>query len=57
MFNASPEAVSFLLPPRRFGQRWTLELSTSAPEAAESIFEARAEVALEARSLVVLRRP
>jgi glycogen operon protein len=56
MFNASAEPVSFLLPPRRFGQRWALELSTSAPDASDRSFEARAEVALEARSLLVLRR-
>jgi isoamylase len=56
MFNACAEPVSFLLPPRRFGQRWAVELSTAAPDEGDTTFEARTAVRLEARSLLVLRR-
>jgi glycogen operon protein len=57
MFNAAPEGVVFKLPPRRFGTRWLLELSTVDPQAPETAFEARAEVEVEGRSLLLLRRP
>ena len=33
LFNAHHEPVTFRLPPRRFGQRWKLELSTAEPDA------------------------
>ncbi len=33
LFNAHHEPVTFRLPPRRFGQRWKLELSTAEPGA------------------------
>ena len=46
LFNSHHEPVTFLLPPRRFGQRWKLELSTAEPDIAEGElnFPARAEV-------------
>ena len=56
LFNAHHEPVVFTLPPRRFGQRWTLELSTAEPDDARGLFPARGLVPLESRSLVVLRR-
>jgi glycogen operon protein len=56
IFNAHPEAVTFLLPPRRFGARWQLELSTAAPSAQPAVHPARSEVTLEPRSLLLLRR-
>jgi glycogen operon protein len=56
LFNAHYEPVIFLLPPRRFGSRWLLELSTAEPEAAGRPYPARAELEVEARSIVVLRR-
>jgi len=54
-FNAHHEPIGFTLPPRRFGARWALELSTAEPDAAESAFPARGVVPVEARSIVVLR--
>jgi isoamylase len=58
LFNSHHEPVRFLLPPRRFGQRWKLELSTAEPEAEEGerSFTARAEVTIEGRSILILRR-
>jgi glycogen operon protein len=58
LFNSHEERVTFLLPPRRFGQRWKLELSTADPEAEEGArsWPARSEVEVEARSIVLLRR-
>ncbi len=56
--NALGEDRSVMLPRRRFGARWVLELSTADPgaEPASSRFGARTEVPLQARSLVVLKR-
>ena len=45
----------FTLPPRRFGRRWTLELSTFEPEAQGDVFPVRGLVPVEGRSAVVLR--
>jgi glycogen operon protein len=57
LFNGSPDPVAFLLPPRRFGLHWTLELATSRDGVVPSgPHGPRAELVLEARSLVVLRR-
>jgi isoamylase len=58
LFNAGEDEVSFILPRRHFGAGWELELSTVSPElAAGSVrYNARTELALEAHSVVVLRR-
>ena len=58
LFNAHAERVTFLLPPRRFGQRWKLELSTAAPQAEEGerSWPARGEIEVHARSTMLLRR-
>jgi isoamylase len=56
LFNASDEDVVFVLPPRRFGRRWVLELSTSEPDGDGTRFPARGLVPNESRSVVVLRR-
>jgi isoamylase len=58
LFNAHSDPITFLLPPRRFGQRWKLELSTAEPDAEEGgrSWAAREQIELEARSLVLLRR-
>jgi isoamylase len=56
LINSSADPVTFLLPPRRFGTRWTLELSTAQPDAQGGTWPARAEVAVQARSIVLLRR-
>jgi glycogen operon protein len=56
LFNADPDPVAFRLPPRRFGNRWRVELSTADPDAPDDVFAQREEIALEGRSLVLLRR-
>jgi isoamylase len=58
MFNAHFEPVRFRVPARRFGARWSLELSTDEPEleAGSRSFAAREEIPLVDRSIVVLRR-
>ena len=55
LFNSFHEPVVFTLPPRRFGPRWELELSTSDLDAGETVFPARGLVPVEDRSVVVLR--
>ena len=58
LFNAHHEPATFLLPPRRFGQRWKFALSTAEPDAdeGEPQWPARGEVEVEARSILLLRR-
>ncbi len=56
LLNAHHEAAVFTLPPRRFGRRWQLELSTAEPDAEPRPFPARGLVPLEHHSLVLLRR-
>jgi isoamylase len=55
LVNATPAPVSFVLPPRRFGRAWEIELETSDPAAPSASFPARGEVAVPARSLILLR--
>jgi glycogen operon protein len=54
LFNAHSEPVVFTLPTRRFGARWAVELATG--EAPEQALGARALVAVQERSLMLLRR-
>ncbi len=58
LFNASEEDVVFTLPAVSFGRRWVHELSTAQPELepGSEVYPARGVVAVEDRSLVVLRR-
>jgi glycogen operon protein len=56
LFNAGRDEVFFTLPPRRFGRRWELELSTAEPDAPPAAFPTRGTVPVESRSLVILRR-
>jgi isoamylase len=58
LFNAHDEDRSFLLPRRRFGLHWALELSTAAPDAQPGSARSQAETAVEviSRSIVVLKR-
>jgi isoamylase len=58
LFNAHYEPIDFLLPTRRFGVRWAHELSTSEPgvKPGERDYAARQGVAVESRSLVLMRR-
>jgi glycogen operon protein len=58
LFNAHHEERQFMLPRRRFGAQWTLELTTSDPSAApgSTSYGARTEVAVISRSIVMLKR-
>jgi glycogen operon protein len=58
LFNAHEEDRVFMLPRRRFGAQWTLEVSTAEPaaEAGSARYGARMELTVGARSLVVLKR-
>ena len=49
LFNAWRDALSFRLPPARFGRRWALELSTAHPELEAGAWETvvRGEVEVE----------
>jgi isoamylase len=58
LFNAHHEDRVFLLPRRRFGAQWWLELSTAEPEAepGSGTYNARTEVPVIRHSIVVLKR-
>ncbi|HZU39552.1 MAG TPA: alpha-amylase family glycosyl hydrolase, partial [Solirubrobacteraceae bacterium] len=58
LFNAESTERTFMLPRRRFGAQWTLELSTDAPELAPGAAShgARTEVKVREHSVVILRR-
>ncbi len=58
LFNAEGEDRDFVLPRRRFGARWVLELSTAEPGAAAGsvAFPARAELTIRSRSVLVFKR-
>jgi isoamylase len=55
LFNAYGEPITFTLPTRRFGARWEVELATGEG-APEGTLAARAQVHVDGRSLVLLRR-
>jgi glycogen operon protein len=58
LFNAHFEDRTFMLPRRRFGAQWTLELATGDPaaEAGSRNCGARTELEVMARSIVILKR-
>jgi isoamylase len=58
LINSAPEPATFLLPPRRFGLRWELELSTADPGevAGARSWPARGEATVVPRSFALLRR-
>ena len=57
ILNAWAERVLFTLPPRRFGTRWDLVLSTAEPDADDGrSYPARTAVNIEPFAVVVLRR-
>ncbi len=58
LFNAGEEDCVFLLPRRRFGVRWALELSTADPGAVpgSARYEAQSHVSVASRSILVMRR-
>jgi glycogen operon protein len=57
-FNAEHEDRTFTLPNRRFGERWSLVLSTADPGAEPNSIEIGAtdELVLPSRSVILLRR-
>jgi glycogen operon protein len=58
LFNATGEDHTFKLPRRRFGARWTLELTTADPDAdpGSTDYGARTDVLVTSRSITVLKR-
>jgi len=58
LFNAHEEDCVFVLPRRRFGAHWALELSTADPEAepGSTRYEAQTEVNVTSRSILVMKR-
>jgi len=58
LFNGGHRSVTFQLPSRRFGTRWTLELCTNDPglPAGSGHHDARSEVVVGARAMMLLRR-
>jgi isoamylase len=58
LFNAHHEDRTFMLPRRRFGAQWTLELTTADPSAVPGSvnYGARTEVPVTSRSIVILKR-
>jgi glycogen operon protein len=58
LFNSEHEHQTFMLPRRRFGAQWTLELSTADPtaEPGSDSHGARTEVEVVARSIAILKR-
>jgi isoamylase len=58
LMNAHHEPVTYRLPEVEWGQEWELLVDTAgASDAKRDLLEARAQVRVEARSLVVLSRP
>jgi len=55
LFNASATPIEFILPTRRFGRAWTVELATGEG-APEGEIGSRARVTVPDRSLTLLRR-
>ena len=58
LFNGHYEPITFSLPTRRFGLRWTVVLSTADGSFGDGgkTVAAREPIEVEARSIVVLRR-
>jgi isoamylase len=58
LFNAHHEDMTFTLPVRRFGARWTHELDTANPdlEPGSDAIPARGELVVTSRSMKLLRR-
>jgi isoamylase len=56
LFNAFHDPISFKLPARRFGLRWEAVLDSFAPAAEPQKYPPRADLEVEGRSIVLLRR-
>jgi glycogen operon protein len=57
LVNAHHEDRTFMLPRRRFGAQWTLELATADPAVAagSASYGARTEIEVISRSIVILK--
>ena len=55
LLNPGPEHVGFVLPTRRFGAAWEVELLTADPDAPPTSYPARGRVEVHGRSLALLR--
>src|SRR5581483_3647370 len=58
LFNGHFEPITFSLPTRRFGLRWTVDLSTADGRFGDggTVVAAREPIEVEPRSIIVLRR-
>ena len=56
LVNAGDEAITFKLPPPRFGRRWRLELATADPDIGADVHPAGAVVEVEALAMMLLQR-
>jgi glycogen operon protein len=56
LVNAHHDDETFKLPVRRFGSSWETEIATGASVTPGERFEANSEVAMQSRSMAVLRR-
>ncbi len=56
LFNAFHEPIPFKLPARRFGLRWITELDSFAPAEEPRIYPPRADIEVQGRSVILLRR-
>jgi glycogen operon protein len=58
LFNAHEEDRTFMIPRRRFGAQWALEISTAEPgaDAGSRLHGARTEISVKSRSVVILKR-
>ena len=56
LVNAHFDAVDVVLPARRFGSQWTVELSSALPEGLGTTYASREKVRVESCGLVLLRR-
>jgi len=56
LVNAHREPVDIVLPARRFGAHWVVELSSALPEGLGTVYGPRDKVRVESCTLVLLRR-
>ncbi len=56
LVNAHVDPVEIVLPSRRFGARWSVELSSALPEGLGATYASREKVRVEGCALVLLRR-
>jgi isoamylase len=56
LVNAHLDPVDVVLPARRFGSQWTVELSSALPEELSMTYASRDRVRVESCTLVLLRR-